>query len=117
MEMVAGVLVDGCLTPDRLPVVPISQWYSKLQAAVESANETLLVHVPAIKLAEFFGSVERSDHAIRSEGVESAEGGGMSLLSTVRAQSASPYLRALPQLSSKDVRHWIDYWTQKGFLG
>jgi hypothetical protein len=116
MDHFALALVDFGLTPYPLSIVPVGEWYSKLQAAAEYADETVLARVPAIKLANFFEAMSTADRVVRAAEDPTAEAGGLSKLSTQKAQAASHFLRALPQLGADDVRRWVGYWVQKGFL-
>jgi thioester reductase-like protein len=116
VENVADVLVDSGIAKERLPIVLFSEWHAKLRAASERTDESVMTDIPAIKLAEFFMHQAMSDDTVRAEGRAHAEAGGLSVLSTIKAQLASPTLRNLPTLRKEDVERWVAYWVSKGFL-
>jgi thioester reductase-like protein len=110
MTQVADALVHHGLTASPLPLISASEWYARLRALTEGADESMLEQVPAIKLSDFFGVMVDMDDD------PSVEIGGLSDLGTERALAASDYLRDLPPLNEDDVQRWVNYWVQEGFL-
>ncbi|KAH9932151.1 hypothetical protein B0H21DRAFT_699704 [Amylocystis lapponica] len=100
----------------ELPLVPLEDWVESLARAAEGASEIEIEAMPAIKVLEFFRGVlaweQEAKHAQASE----IEVGGLPIFETAKVQAASPTLRELQPLGEDDVRAWIKYWRQKGFL-
>ena len=72
---------------------------------------------PAIKLLDFFSFSAMTDTAIRQvESPDSEEAGGLTKLSTIKAQTISECMRSLPSIGREDAQRWVKYWKGVGFI-
>lgn len=105
MEPLADIL--------KVPLVPYKEWLSKLEnvAANSSLQDRLSSRYSAVKLLAFF---QQGLH--RPAGTES-----MGLMPRVTMEngvraSATLGSSVLPQLGRRNVKLWVEYWREVGFL-
>jgi hypothetical protein len=53
---------------------------------------------------------------VRAAGNPDVEAGGLTALSTKKAEAISLMFHTLPSLGAEDVQRWVKYWVEKGFL-
>jgi hypothetical protein len=116
MVQISSALFECGIMASPLPILSASEWHAKLLATRESTDESSISRVPAIKLAALFEFMARADQNARIAGDPATEAGGLTVLATEKAQTASHYLRTLPHLGEDDVRRWINYWAQQRFF-
>lgn len=102
-----------------LPIVSYEAWVKKLDAVTvdsspaDAARSTrLAMEIPATKIIGFFHDVLR---AVVS-GKEDGEAMGIARLSVEEAKKGSVSLRSVPKLCPDDVRLWLLYWRNVGFI-
>lgn len=95
----------------QVPLVPYSIWVEKLEAS-DASLETL----PTKKLLEFYKRTSKSP-AMQSLNFDQAtEAMGLKRLDTSEAEKASQSLRRAEKLSESEVKRWLKYWINKGFI-
>lgn len=97
-----------------LPLIPFSEWYSRVSEKAHSTDEDTIKSVPAIKLLDFFRHFD-DPGSLKEDGLR-IESGGMAVMSTEKMQQASASLRALRALSLEDADAWISYWKSHGLF-
>ncbi|KAF7293886.1 Acetyl-CoA synthetase-like protein [Mycena chlorophos] len=86
----------------KMPLIPIAQWVSQVEKLARNASGEDLERFPAIKLVEF---------------LKAALAGAVNVpFATEKAQAVSSAMKDLRQLEDADVRRWIGYWNQAGFI-
>lgn len=85
-----------------IPIVPYSEWLSRLQRAARHAEADAQTKNPALKLFGFF----EKDMGPASELAVATE-------TAVRVSSS---LRNAKKLEYADVQRWLGYWQKIGFL-
>lgn len=105
----------------RLPLVPWSEWFAKL----ESCNQDASARIPGLKLLPFYRALAAGDAHIRSlvdnsrgeDMTSQREALGFVMLATQKMQAVSPTLRNLAAIDEDHPNRWIDYWRSKGLFG
>lgn len=134
-SLIAGVndgLVNEGIVPTQIPVLPIQEWFSLLEARSKGASDdvikqivrpilaslaaVLIVPQPAIKLLEFFRNSSNADAALRSGQRKGSESGGMAEFSTTKSQAISSTMKDLPALGRTEAHMWIKYWKSAGLF-
>ena len=94
-----------------IALVPYHEWLSLLQQSenqvTSHAPDDILRHNPAINLLDFFVDAEKQ---IGQEAM------GVPRMDISLALQSSSTLKSAAPLDDKDVRGWLDYWKQCGFL-
>lgn len=85
-----------------VPIVPYSEWLSRLQDAAQDAEADTQKANPALKLFDFF-----------EKDMESAT---ELAIATNKAVKVSSSLMNAKKLESVDVGKWLSYWQKIGFL-
>jgi thioester reductase-like protein len=133
IEAAADELVHQQITGDRLPVVTMSDWYTKLAEAAVDADEGQIKRIvslwlllslsyliepsqPALKLLDFFRHQAQADVTVRAAGAIHGEASGLTALSLTKVQQASRTMRELEPLKGADVGRWVGYWKSKGLF-
>ena len=91
-----------------VPLVPYSEWLSKLEASSGegSADEVDGMRAnPALRLLDFFRGQRAGGRSNASPG-----------LSTAKAEEASKELAHMAELSREDAKKWVAAWRASGFL-
>lgn len=98
-----------------LPLVPYAEWVDRLTKSADGLGTVTTVQQaennPALRIIDFF----QAAGALTDEGREAM---GLRRLALDRACSASPTLSGLKDkpLDGDNVRSWITYWRDAGFL-
>lgn len=105
----------------NLPFVPYQEWERKLEEAaseVAALNDStrsakFAQEVPAATILEFFKGVLVSEAYVKDADSEVL---GLPGFETVQARKGSPALQNARKLSSTDVKMWLGFWKDIGFL-
>lgn len=103
----------------RLPLVPYSQWLEKLElsAADHYATEQERASLnPALRLLNFFRAALISNSATEGEGNLGIEALGLRKMDLKNSVEGSDILKGARKLSESDVRLWVTYWRNIGYL-
>lgn len=106
----------------NLPLVPFSEWVSKLEASANSLDQqgggaASLRSNPSLALLDFYKHMGRAfEDAPKEFDVEGKEAGGIARLSTDKSTGESESLKNAPTITEQDAKRWIGYWRAKGFL-
>ncbi|KAF8190188.1 acetyl-CoA synthetase-like protein [Pholiota molesta] len=92
-----GLATEGVIA-NKLPILPIQEWFALLEARATGAKDKDIKEVPAIKLLEFFRATSNADLALRTGARQGTESGGMSEFSTSKAQVISKTMAKLPSI-------------------
>jgi thioester reductase-like protein len=103
-----------------LPFIPYAEWVAKLEkAAAETSqlnNSSRIAEfadkVPAATLLEFFQGALKAEEFVGDD----SEALGFPRLVTENARKASGSFRGAGKLGAEDVRSWLTYWREAGFL-
>lgn len=101
----------------NLPMVPFSEWVSKLDNAAKNPNA--LKSNPALALLDFYKQMSPSFADDLEEGSAKGvcrEAGGLAILDVKQATTESRSLKDAPALTEEDVGKWVSYFKAKGFL-
>lgn len=90
-----------------VPLVPYSEWLSKLKEASTTAKNTR--ENSALRLLKFYEGLDGGN------GLEAA---GLRLCSTDVARSVCPVLdeEGLKTVTVEEIQKWLDYWRSLGLL-
>lgn len=104
----------------RVDLVPLHEWFSRLEASAYSASDEAQVEMfkknPALLLLDtyrgYVGYAESSAAAPDKDAV------GLPSLETAKAVEVAPSLREenLAELGKEDVERWMSYWRKNGFI-
>ncbi|KAJ7146532.1 putative aminoadipate reductase [Mycena epipterygia] len=86
----------------QLPLIPFADWVHQLQTHSAHATAQDIEKIPGLKLLDFFNGV--------------LTGQGDTEFSTSKAQAISDSMKFLKPLSGDDVKQWMHYWREKGFI-
>lgn len=118
MEALSTALVQ-VTGSSKLPLIPFSEWFNKLDQVAANATPKIMQHVPGVKLLHIYRSMASADQANRAtnELVTQHEAVGQVDIDTCKMQSVSETLRDVKPLSAEDAVRWVTYWHSKGFFG
>ncbi|KAG5642090.1 hypothetical protein DXG03_003614 [Asterophora parasitica] len=95
----------------ELELVSLSEWITKVEArGAPNVTAETLADIPAIKLLDFFRK------ASQMATTANEFGGVVASFTTDKTQSASDTVAQLLQIGPDDVRSWVQYWHDVGFL-
>ncbi|KAH8102917.1 hypothetical protein BXZ70DRAFT_1057354, partial [Cristinia sonorae] len=99
-------------------VIPLKLWVQKVEALSSSISTHDVEVYPAIKLLRFWRSLIQAEqnaemHGLFGNGVEAA---GLPVLQTTKAAELSGTLRDAPPLEGTEVKLWVQYWRNSGFI-
>ncbi|KZP16286.1 putative aminoadipate reductase [Athelia psychrophila] len=112
---VASAMQRAGITRRRLPLVPFSEWFERLEQRSKNADANEIAKIPAIKLLEFFRGMAAADEVMRKYGRTDLEA-GVASLSTFKSQAASQTMAEVQPMGVEDSQRWVDYWISKGFF-
>ncbi|KAL1743867.1 hypothetical protein HDZ31DRAFT_39949 [Schizophyllum fasciatum] len=84
-----------------VPIVPFSEWISKLEAAASQSGVNA-EDIPGVKLLEFFRGF--------------SAGSGLGIFATSKIQAASKTLHDVTALDQTDTDAWVAYWHETELL-
>ncbi|KDR79170.1 hypothetical protein GALMADRAFT_1363110 [Galerina marginata CBS 339.88] len=116
ISSISEALVQEGVTPTKLPVVDFKTWFAQLETYSSNPSEEVLREIPAIKLLDFFRGTVQMDEAIRQQGVEDVELGGLASFSTEKAKAVSQTMKTLPPIAQSDALMWVRYWKGVEFI-
>ncbi|KAJ3488351.1 hypothetical protein NLJ89_g11625 [Agrocybe chaxingu] len=116
MAPINEAIVREGIVEQKLPIVEFQTWFSALEAKSHDASEEDISAIPAIKLLEFFRTMAQVDVALRQQGNDKVESGGLPTLSTSRVQEISDTMKGLPKLAPSDTALWVQYWKHVGLF-
>jgi len=119
MSSIRNAIVEQkSLDIDRLTIVPFVEWMVCLEEKAANASFEDLVHIPALKLLEFFRVMARNDYELsQSQSSGSVfEAGGLVDFSTAEARRVSNTVLKMQPVGETEARAWIQYWISKGLF-
>ncbi|GJE92597.1 acetyl-CoA synthetase-like protein [Phanerochaete sordida] len=99
----------------NVPVIPLDDWVSKLEALSTTATAEDLTRVPALKLLRFFRSIAASRADKMSRAADDHDSAGLTY-ATAELQRSSVAMRRLQPMSEAHAHAWVRYWRDKGWL-
>ncbi|KAF8956587.1 acetyl-CoA synthetase-like protein [Flammula alnicola] len=111
-------IVQEGISAAKLQTVDFQTWVEHLEAHADNGNASteILTHIPAIKLLDFFRATSALDAALRQQGKEEVETGGLATFSTTKVQAISETMQTLPAIGEAHAQMWVKYWKGVGFL-
>ncbi|KAF8901178.1 acetyl-CoA synthetase-like protein [Gymnopilus junonius] len=116
MSSISQALVREGVISAKLPFNDFQSWFFHLEARSADASEKDFQELPALKLLEFFRHMMQADIDMQKQGVNQAETGGLTNLSTEKVQTLSSTMKNLPLLDESDAQKWVQYWKGVGFF-
>ena len=135
MQSIRDTLYQRHLTSSPLPLIPFSEWVTRLDVCAVDSSEANIRRVvsfsidddgarstiwqPGIKLLNFMRSLGEADEEIRrqvaasdpmDQSLETVEAVGFTSCATEVALRVSETMRTLEPLSAVDAARWVDYW-------
>ncbi|KAI0079020.1 acetyl-CoA synthetase-like protein, partial [Panus rudis PR-1116 ss-1] len=96
----------------NLPVVPLKDWFEKLENLSTRATSQDLESIPALKLLSFFQDMAESSSSARG----TKNSATTSRFETRKSEAFSPTLRNAPPFSDHLVALWLQFWRDNGFI-
>ncbi|QRV95150.1 AMP binding enzyme [Ceratobasidium sp. AG-Ba] len=105
-----------------LPLIPFSQWNSRVAEAASAASsaDQSLKQFPSTKIQHIIDGMVLADETLRIGrvvgGYTDIEAGGIACLDMTKALSISDNLGRAEPIEIGDVQKWIRYWKDKGLF-